>query len=147
MKIFISYSTKIDKVSQFAKELKTKLNHEPGVAEVFICEEDIPIGEVWDVYIARKVKDCDAFIPIITQEYLDSPSCHKEILDASYTYKKPIFSILIGDCKLEYENGKYGLAIRSIVTSVQYITFKTTKLEDLAYNHLLAAIKQKVLGE
>ena len=92
MKIFfISYSTKIDKVSQFAKELKTKLKHEPGVVEVFICEEDIPFGEVWDQYIARKLKDCHAFIPIIMQKYLDSAPCHKEIKDATYTYKKPFF--------------------------------------------------------
>ena len=137
MKIFVSYSTKIDKVRQFAKELKTKLEQEPVVAEVFICEEDIPI----------KIKNCDAFIPIITQEYLDSSPCHQEIHDASYTYKKPIFPILIGDCKPEYEKGKYGLAIQMIVTSLPYSTFKTTNVEYPIYDNLVAAIKRMILGE
>ena len=145
MKIFISYSTKIVKVSQFVKELKAELKHEPGVAEVFICEEDIPLGEVWAMYIAKKLNDCDAFIPIITQEYLDSRPCHQEIQDACYTHKKPIFSILIKDCELDYKNSNYGLAIQAIVKGVQYITFKTTKVEHPAYDNLLAAIKQMVL--
>ena len=147
MKIFISYSTKIPKVSQFAKELKSKLKYEIGVAEVFICEEDIPVGVVWSQCIAGKVKDCNAFIPIITQEYLDSPSCHQEILAAYYTHKKNIFPILIEDCNLEYGKGKYGTAIQSIVTQVQFIIFKTTKVENTKYAKLLVAIKEVVLGE
>ena len=101
MRIFISYSTKIPKVRQFAKELKAKLKDEPGVAEVFICEEDVPVGEVWPQYIAKKVKDCHAFIPIITQEYLDSQPCHQEIHDANYAHKRNIFPILIEDCYLK----------------------------------------------
>ena len=93
MKIFISYSAKIDKVSKFAKELKTNLKRERGVVEVFICQdpEDIPAGTVWDNLIATKVKDCDAFIPIITQEYLDSTPCHLEIHDAHYIHKRISF--------------------------------------------------------
>ena len=147
MKIFISYSTKIDNVRQFAKELKTKLKHEPGVAEVFICEEDIPISVVLNEYMTRKVKECNAFIPIITQEYLDSPRCHQEIHDASYTYKKLIFPILIKDCEPEYEKGQYGLAIQLIVSPLSYSTFKTTNVEHPIYDNLVAAIKGMILGE
>ena len=149
MKIFISYSTKIDKVSNFAKELKTNLKRERGVVEVFICEdpENIPASTVWANVIATKVKDCDAFIPIITQEYLDSIPCHQEIHDAHYIYKKDIFPILFEDRKPEYEIGQNGMAIQSIVKRVQYTTFKTTIVEHPTYDDLLAAIKQKVLGE
>ena len=94
MRIFISYSTKIDKVSKFAKELKSKLKVELGVAEVFICQdpENIPAGAVWANVIAKKVKDCNAFIPIITQEYLDSTPCQQELQDAHYTHKKTYLS-------------------------------------------------------
>ena len=144
-----SYSTKIDKVSQFAKELKTNLKPECGVVEVFICEdpEDLPACTVWDNFIATKVKDCDAFILIITQEYLDSTRCHEEIHAAHFIHKKDIFPILFEDRKPEYEKGKYGMAIQSIVKRVRYTTFKTTKVEHPTYDNLLAAIKQKVLGE
>ena len=142
MKIFISYSTKIDKVSQFAKELKTKLKHEFWVAEVFICEEDIPVGESLAQCISREVKYCHAFIPILTQEYLDSGQCYQEIHDACYTHKKPIFPILIEDCKLDYDKSTDGLAIQNIVSTVQFITFKTTKVEHPIYDNLLAEIKQ-----
>ena len=146
MKIFISYNTKIDKVCQFAKELKSKLKGEPGVAEVFICQEDILVGEEWDQCIATNVNDCHAFIPIITQEYLDSAPCHQEILVAHYKRKKPIFPINIKDCKLEYEKSKFGLAIQDMLTGIQYIIFETTKVDHPTYNKLLAAIKTKVLG-
>ena len=149
MKIFISYSTKIDKISQFAKELKTNLKHERGVVEVFICEdqEDLPAGTVWDNFIATKLKDCDVFIPIITQEYLDSTPCYEEIHAAHFIHKKDIFPILFDDCKPEHEKGKNGMAIQSIVKRVQYTTFKTTHVEHPTFDNLLAAIKQKVLGE
>ena len=149
MKIFISYSTKIDDISQFAKELKTNLKPERGVVEVFVCQDpgDIPAGTVWDNFIATKVKDCDAFIPIITQEYLDSTPCHQEIGDAHSIHKKDIFPILFKDRKPEYEKGKYGMAIQSIVKRVQCTYFETTKVEHPTYDNILAAIKQTLLGE
>ena len=147
MKIFISYSTKIDEVSQFAKELKSKLKDKPGVAEVFVCQEDVLAGEVWGEYIARKVNDCHAFIPIITQEYLDSKPCYQELHHAHYNEKKPIFPILIKDRKPMYENGKYGQDIKFMVTLVHFTTFETTKVEQDTFDKFLAAIKQKVLGE
>ena len=145
MKIFISY--KVGEVSQFAKELKSQLKDKPGVAEVFICEEDVLPGEVWGEYIARKVNDCHAFIPIITQEYLDSKPCYQEIHHAHYNQEKHIFPILIKDRKPEYEKGKNGRDIQLMVNQVQYTTFETTEVEQETFDKLLAAIKQKVLGE
>ena len=131
----------------FAKELKSQLKDKPGVAEVFICEEDVSAGDTWGEKIARKANDCDAFIPIITQEYLDSKPCYQEIHHAHYNQDKHIFPILIKDRKPEYEKGKYGGDIQLMVNQVQYTTFKTTQLELETFNTFLAAIKQKVLGE
>ena len=145
MKIFISY--KVREVGQFAKELKSQLKDKPGVADVFICEEDVYAGDKWGEKIARKVNDCDAFIPIITQEYLDSQPCYQEIHHAHYNQEKHIFPILIKDRKPEYEKGKYGCDIQLMVNQVQYTTFETTKVEQETFDKFLAAIKQKVLGE
>ena len=147
MKIFISYSTK--EVSQFAKELKSNFKGKPGVAEVFICEEDISPGEVWVEHIAKKVNDCDAFIPIITQEYLNSKQCYEEIHFAHYNKEKKrhIFPILIKDRKPEFEKGQYGGDIQMMVNIVQHTTFKTTKVEQDVFDKFLEDIKQKVLGE
>ena len=147
MKIFISYS--IQAVSQFAKELKSNFKDMPGVAEVFICEEDISAGEVWGEHIGKKLNDCDAFIPIITQEYLNSKPCYQEIHHAYYNKEKKrhIFPILIKDRKPEYEKGEYGRNIQMMVSTVQYTTFKTTKVEQDIFDKFLADIMQKVLGE
>ena len=145
MKIFISY--KVGKVSQFAKELKSQLKDKPGVVEVFICEEDVLPGDTWGEKIARKANDCDAFVPIITQEYLDSKPCYQEIHHAHYKQKKPIFPILFKDREPTYENGEYGHDIQIIVNLVQYTRFETTKVEQETFDKFLAAIKQKVLGE
>ena len=100
-----------------------------------------------DECIARKVKDCHAFILIITQEYLNSTPCHQEILDACHIHEKPIFSILFEDSKPEYEKGKYGIVVQVMVRRVQFLTFKTTKVEHPKYDKLLAAIKQIALSE
>ena len=147
MLIFISYSATINDVSQLAKELKTNLEAKPYVAEVFICEEDIPAYVIRRDYITKKISDCDIFIPIITQEYLDSKQCYQEILEAHYINKKYIFPILIQDCKLEYENVERACHIQFIVSQFQCATFKTTEVEQDTFDKSLAAIKQTVLGE
>ena len=98
-------------------------------------------------FYGTKVKDCDAFIRIITQKYLDSMPCHQEIGDAHSIHQKNIFSILFKDRKPEYEKAKYGMAIQSIVKRVQSTYFETLKVEPPTYDNSLAAIKQTVLGE
>ena len=58
----------------------------------------------------------------------------------------PLYNIII-DCKPEYEKSEYGRDIQLMVSTVQYTTFKTTKVEQDIFDKFLAYIMQKVLSE
>lgn len=148
MKIFISYNSALEEVNQFVAELKEKLEEELGVKRVFIfqCSTDNPAGTVWTENLAREINDCDAFIAVITQKYLDSDICLKEI---AYAQKKQkvIIPIIFNDHKPNYKDGSYGLSIEMIVTAVNYVMFETTKVESSEYKKLKQGLRKVIAGK
>ena len=149
MKIFISYNSSVEQVNQFAKDLKTKLLQDDGIDQAFIFQDigDNPTGRIWSKNLARAIKDCDIFIAIITEKYLNSDICHREISYARDTFRKPVFPIIFKDRKPNYDKGDYALAIQMIVQQVNYITFETTNVDSPKYGDLLTSIKQKAVGK
>lgn len=144
MKIFISYNSKIEEVNQFVAKLKEKLEEQIVVEQVFIfqCPEENPAGVVWTENLAKNINDCDAFIAVITQKYLDSKICYKEITYADKK-EKDIIPILFEDHKLNYEESSYGSSIEMIVTTpLNYICFETTKVESSEYQRLIQGLRK-----
>ena len=142
MKIFISYNSSVEQVNQFAKDLKAKLQRD-GIDQAFIFQDvgDNPTGRVWSENLGRAIKDCDIFIAIITQKYLNSDICHREISYACDTCRKPVFPIIFKDQKPNYDEGQYAHAIQMIVQQVNYITFETTSVDSPQYGVLLKSLK------
>ena len=143
MKIFISYNSAIEEVNQFVAVLKEKLEEQIVVEQVFIfqCPKEHPAGAVWTENLAKKIRDCDAFIAVITQKYLDSRICHQEITFADKK-EKDIIPITFKDHELNYEESSYGASIEVIVTTVNYICFKTTTVEDSEYRRLIQGLRK-----
>ena len=142
MKIFISYNSSVEQVNKFAKDLKTKLQDD-GIDQAFNFQDvgDNPGGHVWTENLARAIYGCDIFISIITQNYLNSDICHREISYARDTCRKPVFPIIFKDHKPNYEEGQYAHSIHMIVQQVNYITFETTSVDSPQYGDLLKSLK------
>ena len=150
MKIFISYNSSLEQVKKFAKDLKTKLQDD-GIDQAFIFQDvdNNPVGHVWSEKLGRAISGCDIFIAVITQKYLDSDICHREISYArdACRPRKPVFPIIFKDHELNYKKGEYAHAIHMIVQQVNYITFETTSVDSPQYGDLLRSIKQKAVGK
>ena len=142
MKIFISYNSSDEQVNKFAKDLKTKLQGD-GIDHAFNFqdERDNPTGRIWTENLASTIHGCDIFIAIITQQYLNSDICHREISYARDTCRKPVFPIIFKDRKPNYEVGRYARSIHMIVQQVNYITFETTSVDCPQYGDLLRSLK------
>lgn len=148
MKIFISYS-EIEEINRFVGDLKTELEEELGVEQVFNfqCSADNPAGTVWTENLAREINDCDAFIAVITQKYLNSEICCKEVAYAQKK-KKVIIPIIFNDRKPNYEDSSYGLSIEFIATSFyNYVPFETTKMEPSEYKRLKQGLRKVIAGK
>ena len=134
MKIFISYNSRVKEVADFAKRLASKLKEHQEVVEIFIFQnpEQNPAGNQWYNRIAEKIRDCDAFIAIITQGYHDSSICYDEFQFAHVKYKKLIIPIVFKDQNLEpdYIKGKLGAGIEMGIGPINWVKFKTTDVEE-----------------
>ena len=71
--IFISYS---DKEKEKAEKIKDGLK-EYGLYS-FIAHDDIPLGERWREKIKEELKECDVFIPILSENYKKSEWADQE---------------------------------------------------------------------
>lgn len=149
-KVFISYNSSDDKVNEFVQQLKRKLE-EDGCDKAFIFQSPIdnPPGEKWLEKIAKEIETCDAFVPIITQKYLDSDICYSEFHAAPLTHKKRTIPIIFEDRKPDFSKGKYAAAIQLLVKPIGYVTFKKPEMEDIPYDKVLIGLglKESVLGK
>ncbi len=85
--LFVSYSHEDrEKVYPFIATLHKKYN-------VWFNEE-IRYGNEWDMEIAKKLKNCSAFVFMITERSLDSDNCKDELYNAR-ELKKDFINILI----------------------------------------------------
>jgi hypothetical protein len=73
IRVFLSYSSK-DK--EFAGQLKAKL--ETRGFEAFLAHEDIKPTQEWEAEIFKNLKACDAFIPLLSENFAESDWCDQE---------------------------------------------------------------------
>ena len=67
IRMFLSYS---HKEKELAGEIKENL--EAGGFEVFLAHEDIEPSSEWQEEIIRNLKNCDIFIPIVSENFKES---------------------------------------------------------------------------
>ena len=67
LQIFLSYSHKDRKLSG---ELKAKLDS--NGFETFMAHEDIEPSKEWEEEIIRNLKECDIFIPLVSNNFMES---------------------------------------------------------------------------
>ena len=151
MKIFISYNSRVKEVVDFAKKLESKLNELDREAnEIFLFEntEKNPAGTKWYNRLAEKIRDCDAFIAIITQGYLDCDMCYEEFFSANVTNKKLIIPIVFEDPNLkpDYKKGKLGHGIEMGVKPKNWVKFKTTDVDESASDSKMSPYEQILNG-
>ncbi|MGB5107297.1 MAG: toll/interleukin-1 receptor domain-containing protein [Candidatus Zixiibacteriota bacterium] len=72
--IFISYSS-VDKA--LAGQLKSKLESEERI--IFLAHEDIDVSEDWELMIRMKIKECDVFLALITENFRNSDWTDQEV--------------------------------------------------------------------
>ncbi|GIK63090.1 MAG: hypothetical protein BroJett018_08840 [Chloroflexota bacterium] len=98
MKLFISYSSRDrDKVRLFAEDLKQivkVVSHNEG-GDVWFDQELIG-GHDWWENILSKIRACDVFLFVLTQDSLRSDPCRLEYTYA-HSLNKRILPILLGD--------------------------------------------------
>ena len=150
MKIFISYNSRVKEVAEFAKKLESKLNELEHEVEIFIFEnpEKNPASATWYNLLGEKIRDCDAFIAIITQGYLDSHMCYEEFFSANVTNKKLIIPIVFEDPNLkpDYKKGKLGAGIEMGVKPKNWVKFKTTDVDERASDDKMSPYEQILNG-
>ena len=73
IRVFLSYSSK-DK--EFAGQLKAEL--ETRGFEAFLAHEDIKPTQEWEAEIFKNLKACDAFIPLLSENFAESDWCDQE---------------------------------------------------------------------
>ena len=89
MKIFISYSRK-DAVD-FAKQVSTYLiGFKDLKFDVFVDNDSISAGDVWNTSIETNISNCDIFVVIVTYGALYSPNVGNEVLQAQREKKRII---------------------------------------------------------
>ena len=143
-KVFISYNSTNDKVNEFVKQLKTKLESD-GCDKAFIFQspEDNRPGVNWPDNLAERIDSCDAFLAVITQGYLDSDIFSDEFHAA--LHKKLLIPIIFEDRKPDFSQGisKHGLAIKNGASSINRISFQKPEIEEIPYNNLLIGLGLK----
>lgn len=73
IRVFLSYSSK-DK--EFAGQLKAELEYRGFKA--FLAHEDIKPTKEWEGEIFKNLKACDAFIPLLSENFMESEWCDQE---------------------------------------------------------------------
>lgn len=113
--VFIAYSSKDMRfLSKLRQELRLKATH-----EVFIAEFLLQPGQEWRREIEANLRKAKFFVPLISQNFLDSPEARRELseaIDLADQHKLTIIPLLIQD--VERTN------LPLIVKATQYIRFQ-----------------------
>ena len=99
--IFISYGREPG-VSDFVQQMKRDM--ESNGFTVWLDTNDIPWGTNWRGEISKGVSECQAFVPVLTEKYLRSSYCNKEVSDTGMYMYTGIF----GGAFQWFENHKAG---------------------------------------
>lgn len=95
MLVFISYVTSEKLIGARARNVVKALGF-----ETFMAHEDIDVSRAWQREILRNLKEADAFIAILSREYLQRPFCMQEAGIAMYlreTREIPVIPLSIDE--------------------------------------------------
>lgn len=91
IEIFLSHA---DKDKKIAKKLADELSNY-GM-KIFVAHEDIKIGEKWETILFNKIKECDLFVVLLSENFHLARYTDHEI-GIAYGLNKFIFPIRIDD--------------------------------------------------
>jgi hypothetical protein len=85
IKIFLSYAhadeVVLDFIEPFTKSLKHLAFSDQGrTLEIFVDKDTIGWGEDWQSGITKGIEGAAVFMPVVTRQYFDRPSCREELL-------------------------------------------------------------------
>lgn len=85
IKVFLSYAHADDDVLDFIEPFSGTLEHlvfadRGRILDVFVDRNSIGWGEEWEDKIRASIQGAMVFMPIVTRQYFDSPSCREELL-------------------------------------------------------------------
>ena len=95
VKIFCSYSHKDMKYQEELKKFLANLIAD-GTIE-YSCDKDIILGSNLKEGIREKINYCSVMIFLVSQNFLNSPECRNELMQAT-TKKKKIIPVILSDC-------------------------------------------------
>lgn len=91
IEIFLSHANKDKKI---AKKLAEELGNY-GM-KIFVAHEDIKIGEKWETILFNKIKECDLFVVLLSQNFHEAKYTDHEV-GIAYGLNKFIFPIRIDE--------------------------------------------------
>lgn len=91
IEIFLSHANKDKKI---AKKLADELNN--YALKVFVAHEDIEVGDKWESILFNKIKECDLFIALLSENFHSAQYTDHEV-GIAYGLNKLVFPIRIDD--------------------------------------------------
>lgn len=129
LRLFLSYSDKDKFLAGNIKENLSKFN-----IGVFLAHEDIPPTQEFQEEIIQNLKECDAFLPLLTKNFLNSEWTSQEI-GIAYAFQKPMIL-------LKTDVDPYGF-----IAKYQALKIKEDSLEESCMKILDVIGKNKILQE
>ena len=85
IRVFLSYAQADDVVLEFIEPFTKSLRHlvfadQGRTLEIFVDRETIGWGEDWREGIRQGIESAAIFMPIVTRQYFERPSCREELL-------------------------------------------------------------------
>ncbi len=91
IEIFLSHANKDKRI---AKKLADELSN--YALKVFVAHEDIGVGDKWESALFKKIKDCDLFVVLLSENFHDAQYTDHEV-GIAYGLGRLIFPIRIDD--------------------------------------------------
>ena len=88
--------------------------------------------------IGAALDNCQALVAVLTQKYISSQYCRKELFMTS-SLKKPIFPVMLEEVDF---SGNDGSGVRLAISSLNWVSFKDTNYKE-AFSKLLEGLKHQ----
>ena len=133
--LFISWGRE-PHTEKLVQKLKGDLEKE-GFS-VWLDTADIPAGSQWTDEIAKGIKECSAFIAVLTKKYASSTYCKSEI---NFAWGKKEIMPLVCEEDWNDAGGKFSDGLQLIVNSPNWVYFRPVDDYQTSLSKLLSAMK------
>jgi TIR domain len=137
--VMLSYSGRdIDQMNEVAQHLRNKS------IELWIDSEGIEPGEKWRPALFEKLQSCDAFVPILSHNYLRSEHCRMEAFVAR-SFGRKMLPVMVDDCFEALQSHEETRGLQDIfmvrLQRLSMVSLPTGKMDML--DRLVAAIQHE----